>query len=133
MRRLLAIAPALFLAVQPVAAAPDWGTATEVEVRLASFSFTPAKIELVAGRPYLLRLINTGRGGHNFHAKQFFAAAQVAAADQSKIRKGAVELASDATLELRLVAPAAGTYPLDCSHFLHEGFGMTGEIVVSAP
>lgn len=132
MRRLLNLVPALLLACPPaIAAGPDWGTASEVEVRLASFSFTPARIELVAGRPYRLRLINTGRGGHNFHAKEFFAGAQVAPADRDKLAKGAIEVPADSTLEVRFVAPAAGTYEVDCSHFLHAGFGMSGEIVVA--
>lgn len=134
MSRFFALAPALLLAASPTAAAgPDWGTAPEVEVRLASFSFTPARIEFVAGRPYRLRLVNTARGGHNFHARQFFAAAQVAEADRAKVAKGAIEVPSEATVEVRFVAPAAGKYALDCSHFLHEGFGMAGEIDVVSP
>lgn len=129
MRRSFLLA-ALFLASP--AAATDWGTAQEVEVRLTSFAFTPSRIELVAGRPYVLRLINAANGGHNFHAKNFFAAAQIAPGDQEHVRKGTVELAGQQTVELRLIAPAAGKYDLDCSHFLHDSFGMHGEIDVVA-
>ena len=52
-------------------------------------------------------------------------------ADQAKISKGTVELKKGETADIRLVAPAPGTYKLHCSHFLHTSFGMTGEIVVS--
>lgn len=128
--RILSALPILVSLASPALAAPDWGTASEVEVRLDSFSFTPSTIEFVAGRPYRLRLINSGRGGHNFHAKTFFAAADVAESDRAKLAKGAVEVSADTTVELRLVAPAAGRYELDCSHLLHEGFGMKGEILV---
>lgn len=131
MRRTLALI-SLLLASPAMATGPDWGTAQEVEVRLTSFTFTPARIELVAGQPYVLRLINAANGGHNFHARQFFAAAHVAPGDQEHVRKGAVEVAGQETVELRLVAPAAGRYELDCSHFLHDSFGMSGEIVVAA-
>jgi uncharacterized cupredoxin-like copper-binding protein len=131
MRRSFLLA-ALFLAAPANAAGPDWGTAQEVEVRLTSFAFEPARIELVAGRAYVLRLINPASGGHNFHAKTFFAAAQIAPADQVHVRKGAVEVPGQQTVEVRLVAPAAGRYELDCSHFLHDSFGMNGEIVVAA-
>lgn len=132
MRRSFPLA-ALLLAVPASAAGPDWGTAQEVEVRLSSFAFTPSRIQLVAGRPYILRLINSANGGHNFHAKDFLAAAQLAPADQTRVRKGTIEVAGDQTVEVRLVAPAPGRYPLDCSHFLHDSFGMSGEIDVAAP
>lgn len=122
---------ALLLATPAAASGPDWGTAPEVEVRLTSFAFTPARIELVAGHPYKLRLVNGASGGHNFHAKDFFAAAQIAPADQEHVQKGTVEVAAHQTVELRLVAPAAGRYELNCSHFLHQSFGMSGEIVVA--
>lgn len=109
---------------------PDWGTAEEVEVRLSSFAFSPDRIELSAGRPYLLRLINTGKGGHDFRAPRFFAGATIAAGDRAKLDEGGIEVPSNDTVTVRLVAPAAGTYKLQCSHFLHDGFGMNGEIVV---
>ena len=131
MRFLLLALTLLALTSSARAQAPDWGTAQEIEVHMSTFHFTPDKLEMRHGEAYRLHLINDASGGHNFDAGAFFAAAQIAPSDQAKIRKGSVELKGGQTIDIRLVAPAAGTYKLHCSHFLHTSFGMTGEIVVS--
>jgi uncharacterized cupredoxin-like copper-binding protein len=128
--RYLLLALALLALTSSARAAPDWGTARDVEVRLTNFAFTPDKIELKAGQPYRLHLVNAASGSHNFDAAQFFAAAQVAPSDQAKLAKGTIELKGGETADIRLVTPAAGSYKLRCSHFLHSTFGMTGEIMV---
>lgn len=97
-----------------------------VEVRLSSFDFTPSTIRLAAGRPVVLRLVNDGRGGHNFSAPEFFAAASGVS---GPVRRGTVEVGSRRSVDVRLT-PARGTYRLRCTHTLHTTFGMTGEIVV---
>lgn len=130
MRYLLLALAMLALSSSARAQAPDWGTACEIEVRLSNFEFTPNTIELTHGEAYRLHLVNQGSGGHNFDAAQFFAAAQVAPLDKGKIRNGAVELKKGEAADIRLVAPAPGTYKLHCSHFMHSTFGMTGQIVV---
>lgn len=106
----------------PVAAQPA-AAPRIVEVDLASFSFTPSAIRLRTGEPVLLRLVNTGRGGHNFSAPEFFAAAHAA------VPGGTVEVPSRQTVEVRLT-PARGHYALRCTHTLHATFGMRGEIEV---
>jgi uncharacterized cupredoxin-like copper-binding protein len=130
MRYLLLVLTLLALSSSARAAPPDWGTAHEIEVRLTSFAFTPSRIELRSGEAYRLHLVNDASGGHNFDAKAFFQAAQVAAPDQARLRGGNVELKAGEAADIRLVAPAPGSYKLRCSHFLHPSFGMTGEILV---
>lgn len=109
---------------------PDWGTAPDIEVRLSSFAFAPERIELVSGQPYRLHLVNTASGGHNFDAARFFAAARIHPSDRALVKKGVVEVKAGETRDIRLIAPAPGSYKLHCSHFLHTSFGMTGLIVV---
>jgi uncharacterized cupredoxin-like copper-binding protein len=113
------IALAAPAAAQPVTAAVD----------LTNFKFTPAQIELQANRPTILQLRNDSSGGHNFSAPAFFAAARVDPASASLIRGGKVEVPAHATVQVAL-RPAAGQYPLKCSHPLHSTFGMKGTIVV---
>jgi plastocyanin len=115
---------ALSLAL-PAAAAAQPGPRS-VEVRLSSFDFTPSEIHLRAGEPVVLRLVNPGRGGHNFAAPEFFAAAR---AVSGPVDHGKVEVGSHGSAEVRLT-PARGRYRLRCTHRLHTAFGMTGEIVV---
>ena len=114
----------------PVAGAlTDFTGAETAEVKLASFSFTPAELNLQAGRPYILKVINTASGGHDFSAPQFFAAATIAPQDAARIAGGKIKLHSGETALIHLV-PAAGKFKLVCTHFGHAFMGMTGKIIV---
>ena len=109
----------------PVAALAQDAPA-QVEVRLSNFDFTPSTIRLAAGRPVILHLVNSGDGGHNFAAPEFFAAAREVS---GPVERGRVEVAGGQSADIRLT-PARGTYRLRCTHTLHTAFGMSGEIVV---
>ncbi len=98
-------------------------------VDLTNFRFTPSQIQLRAGAPTVLQLRNDSSGGHNFAAPAFFAAARVDPASAGLIRNGRVEVPAHATVQITLT-PAAGQYPLKCSHAFHATFGMTGTIIV---
>ncbi|HWT12515.1 MAG TPA: plastocyanin/azurin family copper-binding protein [Allosphingosinicella sp.] len=123
--RFLLLLP-LLLAAPAAPAQTDWSRAPRVEVRLSSFDFDPGTIRLRAGQPVVLRLVNSGGGGHNFSAPQFFAAARV---EGGPVEQGEVELRSRQSVEVRLV-PALGRYRLRCTHTFHTTLGMRGEIVV---
>lgn len=128
--RLFSIAAiAITLAGSAVAQDVNWAAATRVEVALASFSFTPAPLRLRAGVPTALVLNNVSSGGHNFSAPDFFAAATIRAADRAALRRGAVEVRRGSAVTIALV-PRAGRYRLRCTHLLHTGLGMSGEIIV---
>lgn len=118
-----AIILALLLSTPAAGAAQEPRT---VEVQLSSFDFTPAAIHLTAGQPIVLHLVNTGGGGHNFAAPEFFAAAQHV---QGPVQRGRIEVAGHQSVDVRLT-PARGTYRLRCTHTLHSSFGMTGQIIV---
>ncbi len=119
--------PFAFLLTLPAALpAQDAARPRTVEVQLSSFAFGPETIRLRAGQPVVLHLVNSGRGGHNFSAPEFFAAAT---ARSGAIRNGAVEVPSRQSVDIRLT-PARGTYRLRCTHILHSTFGMRGRIVV---
>jgi plastocyanin len=125
--RLMRAAFSALLLCLPTALSAQHSEAPRViEVRLANFDFSPSAIALPAGRPVVLRLVNTSGGGHNFSAPQFFAAA---ANVSGPVRRGAVEVAGHQSVDVRLT-PARGTYRLKCTHSLHNAFGMNGEIRV---
>jgi plastocyanin len=105
------------------------GAPKRVEVILADFSFSPQTIRLRAEEQVVLRLTNRGSGGHNFSAPEFFAKARLDPASATLARKGKVEVRKGASIDLTLT-PAGGRYKLKCTHFLHGGFGMKGEIIV---
>lgn len=119
--------PFAALSAQPAASQAP----TVINVQLANFSYTPKTIVLDHGHAYVLRLQNVSDGGHDFTASDFFAAANVAAADRSLIADGEVEVPAGQVREIHLTAPAAaGSFHLKCSHSFHKMFGMSGTIQV---
>ena len=111
----------------------NWGLAGRVDVGLESFDFVPDTLRFELGRPYVVHLQNLAKGGHNFDAPAFFST--VALADGPAERRlraagGVIELAGGAVTDIRLIPLKSGTYPLICSHPLHEEFGMSGKIIV---
>ena len=117
---------ALLLALPLPALAQDSPAPQRVEVRLSSFAFAPRTIALTAGRPVILHLVNTGGGGHNFSAPQFFAAATGLSGPAVD---GEVEVPGHQSVDIRLT-PARGSYRLRCTHTMHTAFGMRGTITV---
>jgi uncharacterized cupredoxin-like copper-binding protein len=113
------------ISLTPAAAAAPAMTSVD----LASFSFTPMTIQLQAGVPTVLRLRNVSSGGHSFTAPQFFAASQVQPQSAALVQNGKVEIPGGVTVDIALI-PAAGQYPLKCSHPFHAAFGMKGTIIV---
>ena len=126
MKTLLGFAIGLAAVSPAVSQAPQPAT---VSVTLSNFKFNPAAIEMHAGVPTVLHLVNTASGGHNFTAPEFFAAAKIAPASQPLVHDGKVEVPKHSALDVTLT-PAAGQYSLKCTHMLHSSFGMNGTIVV---
>ena len=125
--------PFALLALSPItgASAQDWSKAKRIDIDLANFKYTPSRIVLRHGQPYVLHFANRASGGHDFAAKSFFASAQVKASDRAYLSGGKVQLAGGESRDVRLVAPtAAAVFEAHCSHFMHETFGMKGEIAV---
>jgi plastocyanin len=100
-------------------------------IRLSNFAFTPEYVLLKSGEPVQLHLVNESGGGHSFSAPAFFAAASYPSGVAP--RDGKVEIPADGSADITVIPRAAGTYRVECTHFLHSLFGMTGTIVVSAP
>ena len=123
---LLAV-PLVAIGAQP--AAPQ--APAVVNVQLSSFKFTPRTIVLDRARPYVLRLRNVSKDGHNFVAPSFFAASRIAPEDRRMVTEGEIEVHPSMVHEVRLTAPAApGRYKLKCTHRFHKLLGMSGTIIV---
>ena len=90
--------------------------AREVEVAAGDLWFDPASVEVTAGKPVNLRLVNTGEA---FHDLTVPAADVVLAAEPGKQAVGAVEFTEP------------GRYEFYCSVPGHAQGGMRGTIVVS--
>ncbi|MGA9794945.1 MAG: cupredoxin domain-containing protein [Rhizomicrobium sp.] len=126
-------AAVLALSVAPLLLSPAHAqNATTISVSLTNFKFTPSTITLKSGTTYTLHLVNNGGSSHDFSAPEFFKASTVAAADESKIDSddGGVDLDSGQSADVTVTPNKAGTYKLVCTHFMHQTFGMTGQIIV---
>lgn len=89
--------------------------AARVDVEAGELWFTPDTIEVVAGEPVNLRLVNTGAA---FHDLTVPAADMVLAAESGEDASGAIELSEP------------GSYEFYCSVPGHAAGGMRGTIVV---
>lgn len=105
----------------------DLAGAEEVTVVLSDFQFAPARIVLMENRPYRLHLINRGSGKHDLTAPAFFRTVRSA---QALPAEGRIVLGAGEEASLGIIPAAKGTYPFECSVFLHSLFGMEGAFVV---
>jgi uncharacterized cupredoxin-like copper-binding protein len=105
-------------------------TAQTISVSLADYTFTPSSLTLTAGVTYHLHFTNGGTKNHNFSAPQFFAASQLAADEQAKIKDGAVAVDSGQAVDIDITPGKAGSYAFTCTHFMHNMMGMHGTITV---
>jgi plastocyanin len=121
--RLAAAAVVSILVAAPAATQPATAVRT---IHLSNFKIEPNPIQLAAGQPVTLVIVNDSGSGHDFTAKEFFARARIIA---GAAPNGQLEFTGHETKSITL-APAAGTYPAHCSHFLHASFGMKDVIEV---
>jgi plastocyanin len=105
-------------------------TTTPVTITLTDYAFTPETLELKTGAAYQLHFVNSGSKDHNFSAPDFFAAVQIVPDDQAKLTKGQVGLGAGQTVDITVTPGSAGTYPVECTHFMHKMMGMHGNIIV---
>jgi plastocyanin len=97
-----------------------------VKIVLSSYRYDPSPILLHAGHSVRLAFENKAGKGHDFAAPEFFAAARIVS---GQVRHGVVDVAPGESKVVEVV-PAAGTYPVHCSKFLHASMGMKTEVVV---
>jgi len=123
--RFFLISTFALLAPGAMAQAPE-----PVAISLTNYAFTPSNLDLKVGAPYRLHFTNTESKDHNFSAPQFFAAGQLAAEDQAKVKSGTVDVAAGQSVDIVVTPGRAGTYSFTCTHFMHSTMGMHGTITV---
>ena len=99
-----------------------------IVIRLSNFAFAPDQIRLRSHAPVRLRLVNEASGGHNFSAPEFFAASTFPGGTAPP--DGKIEVPAGSSIDLVVIPGTAGVYKVECKHFLHSLFGMTGRIIV---
>lgn len=122
--RVILLSAATAVAVSSAAAQP--AAAPVQTIQVFSFGYAPKPIQLAADRPVTLSFVNQANDGHDFTAREFFAASKIVS---GAAPKGEVELKGHETKTVTLI-PRAGTYNAHCSHFMHSTMGMHTQIVV---
>ena len=109
----------------PLAARAADADAQQITVHLGDYRFHPDTIEVAAGRPIELTLINDDKiTPHNFTLKESAAGLDLSA-----------NVSAGESTTLRFTPQTAGTYPLYCNKKLpflksHRERGMEGKLVV---
>jgi plastocyanin len=117
----------MLLITAPLAARAADADAQQVTVHLGDYRFQPETIEVVAGRPVELTLINDDKiTPHNFTLKEPAAGLDLSA-----------NVSGGESITLRFTPQTAGTYPLYCNKKLpfmksHRERGMEGKLVVKS-
>jgi plastocyanin len=101
-----------------------------IDVRVSSFRFNPAEIQLHHGHRYVRHFTNESAGSH-VRGQAILSGGDDGFRDPGLLSNGSVELRGRKDATLVVVAPAPGEYEFHCSHFLHRSLGMSGKIVVS--
>jgi uncharacterized cupredoxin-like copper-binding protein len=135
--------------VTPVTAASwvdwvDWDQRTVVEVSMvesgAALSYSPAELTFEAGKPYVLRIVNSVDNDSKHYwspeGTSFFKAIatrkiQTAEAEYKAPYFDAVELQIGGALEIFFVPVLAGTYDIVCTITGHKAAGMFGTATIT--
>jgi plastocyanin len=124
--RLIAAAAVSLLGLSPTAAVQGPMGMPIVAIEMHSYSYNPSPIHLTAGQPVMLQFVNRSGKGHDFTAREFFAASRILS---GRVEDGEVEVAPGRAKALKLI-PAAGTYKVHCGHPFHAILGMKSTIIV---
>jgi hypothetical protein len=116
------------LVAAPAIAAPATAAqpANTVAIQLYSYGYAPSPIVLRSGVAVTLVFQNVSGSGHSFKAPAFFASSKMMS---GMTMHGEVHVKGHQTMSVTLV-PARGTYPVHCSHFMHDQLGMHSVIYV---
>jgi hypothetical protein len=76
----------------------------------------------------LLRIVNDSSGGHDLSAPALFTAGTFPGG--AAPATGKIDVASRQSRDVLFVPGVVGNYRVECTHFLHSLFGMSGKVVV---
>ncbi len=122
---------------------PGAASATAVTLEAKEFAFSPASLEVVAGKPVKLTMQNTGALVHDFSILEIplegTAVAAVGTAPAHDMGNESSEpmvhlaVANGASGMIEFTPTKPGTYTFICAVAGHKEAGMTGTLTVKAP
>lgn len=118
------------------AAKDTWDAkAVTVKIELGEMFFKPKNVDLEAGKPYVLELVNTGKVKHEFTADKFFrgSAMRKVESDSSEFKAPfmkEIEIKAGQTVKLFVIPVIPGSFDTICEIKGHSELGMKGTITV---
>lgn len=120
--------------------AAKWDAAPKVKIDLGEMFFKPENVQLEAGKPVVIQLVNTGKVKHEFAADKFFRSVATRKVENPGSEVKApyfteVEVLAGKTVEIFVVPTVTGSFEMLCEIKGHREAGMEGTISVtgSAP
>ena len=118
------------------AAKDTWDAkARTVKIELKEMSFTPKNLNLEAGKPYVIELVNSGKVKHEFTASKFFRSAAIRKIETNASEVKApffteIEVLAGKTVKLFVIPVTTGSFETLCEIPGHLEAGMKGTISV---
>lgn len=111
---------------------PNWNKGTPIDITVTNDRFTPDRITLKRGAPYVLRIHNRSDRKHNFSAPKFFTMSRVSPRDSGWVTDDKVDLAPRQSATLHIVAPDTpnALYTFRSTNLLDAAENLKGEIRV---
>ena len=119
------------------AAKDTWDAkAVTVKIELGEMFFKPKNVDLEAGKPYVLELVNKGKVKHEFTADKFFrgSAMRKVESDSSEFKAPfmtEIEVLAGKTVKLFVIPVIPGSFVTLCEIPGHREAGMEGTITVT--
>jgi len=120
--------------------AAKWDAAPKVKIDLGEMFFKPENVQLEAGKPVVLQLVNSGKVKHEFAADKFFRSVATRKVENpgSEVKVPyftEVEVLAGKTVEIFVIPTVTGSFEMLCEIKGHREAGMEGKISVtgSAP
>ncbi|UAK23012.1 cupredoxin domain-containing protein [Sphingomonas nostoxanthinifaciens] len=132
MKILMLALGAATLAMPAMAQTIDWKTAGHVEIAMTNHGFTPRKIVLDPGAPYIVRVVNPSDRTHNLVAKEFFAATRVDPRDRAVVDMDNLKLAPGEHVTIHLITPKThgARYPFHSSQIVDAASDLDGNFFI---
>jgi uncharacterized cupredoxin-like copper-binding protein len=118
------------------AAADTWDAkATTVKIDMGEMYFKPKNVDLEAGKPYVLELVNSGKVKHEFTAAKFFRSSAMRKVESESSEFKApymteIEVFAGKSVKLFVIPVIPGSFVTLCEIKGHRENGMEGTITV---
>lgn len=123
------LAAAALAATSGAAAPVDWARVAVVRIEIDQLHFRPDRVTLRAGRPYRLRVHNSGGKAHDLTSEAFFGTA-LSSTSRGAAPGGKLRLRGGETRVVRILPRQRGDFKFHSGQFGDDVLGLNGRFEV---